>query len=169
MSSLATGCGSVWLERSVRDAEAARSNRAIPTRKIKGLCESMTPFLRPPLRLPWPPQGKHLPGRPAKNPAAWPSRQKNTFSPGKGSAAEARERGDRHLSSKKSTPFERQGGRRTSLEHFPFETLCASPPTTCRFTGKRVFSVHFRPDGACIPFSRKNVLAAGTGIYTTLK
>lgn len=33
MSSLATGCGSVWLERSVRDAEAARSNRAIPTIK----------------------------------------------------------------------------------------------------------------------------------------
>lgn len=33
MSPLATGCGSVWLERSVRDAEAARSNRAIPTIK----------------------------------------------------------------------------------------------------------------------------------------
>ena len=33
MSSLTTGCGSVWLERSVRDAEAARSNRAIPTIK----------------------------------------------------------------------------------------------------------------------------------------
>lgn len=33
MFSLATGCGSVWLERSVRDAEAARSNRAIPTIK----------------------------------------------------------------------------------------------------------------------------------------
>ena len=33
MSSLATGCGSVWLERSVRDAEAARPNRAIPTIK----------------------------------------------------------------------------------------------------------------------------------------
>lgn len=86
---LSTGCGSVWLERSVRDAEAARSNRAIPTRKIKGLCESITPFLRPPLRLPWPLQGKPLRGRPAKSPAAGPSRRKNTFAPSKGSAAEA--------------------------------------------------------------------------------
>lgn len=36
-ASLLTGCGSVWLERSVRDAETARSNRAIPTRNFKGL------------------------------------------------------------------------------------------------------------------------------------
>ena len=32
-----SGCGSVWLECSVRDAEAARSNRAIPTSEFKRL------------------------------------------------------------------------------------------------------------------------------------
>ena len=35
MFPFSTGCGSAWLERSVRDAEAARSNRAIPTKKSK--------------------------------------------------------------------------------------------------------------------------------------
>ena len=45
MLPFSTGCGSAWLERSVRDAEAARSNRAIPTRKIKGLqITSVAPF-----------------------------------------------------------------------------------------------------------------------------
>ncbi len=32
-----SGCGSVWLERSVRDAEAACSNHAIPTREFRHL------------------------------------------------------------------------------------------------------------------------------------
>lgn len=32
IESFLTGCGSVWLEYSVRDAGVARSNRAIPTR-----------------------------------------------------------------------------------------------------------------------------------------
>ena len=45
MFPFSTGCGSAWLERSVRDAEAARSNRAIPTSKIKGLqITSVAPF-----------------------------------------------------------------------------------------------------------------------------
>ena len=35
MFPFSTGCGSAWLERSGRDAEAARSNRAIPTKKSK--------------------------------------------------------------------------------------------------------------------------------------
>ena len=43
MSSLATGCGSVWLERSVRDAEAARSNRAIPTIKNRRVPVKLEP------------------------------------------------------------------------------------------------------------------------------
>ena len=48
MSPLATGCGSVWLERSVRDAEAARSNRAIPTiKKQTGSSEAGARFLFP--------------------------------------------------------------------------------------------------------------------------
>ena len=42
--SFLTGCGSAWLERSVRDAEAARSNRAIPTRKNRGPRVSVAPF-----------------------------------------------------------------------------------------------------------------------------
>ena len=34
-TSLMTGCGSVWLERSVRDAEAGGSNPLIPTRNSR--------------------------------------------------------------------------------------------------------------------------------------
>ena len=35
ISLVLTGCGSVWLERSVRDAEAGGSNPLIPTRFLK--------------------------------------------------------------------------------------------------------------------------------------
>ena len=45
---ITAGCGSVWLERSVRDAEAARSNRAIPTiKKQTGSSEAGARFLFP--------------------------------------------------------------------------------------------------------------------------
>ncbi len=40
-----SGCGSVWLERSVRDAEAARSNRAIPTIFIPARSFSFLPYI----------------------------------------------------------------------------------------------------------------------------
>ena len=48
-----TGCGSAWLERSVRDAEAARSNRAIPTRNFRACVstQALFPFFISNLRL----------------------------------------------------------------------------------------------------------------------
>ncbi len=44
-TSSSTGCGSAWLERSVRDAEAGGSNPLIPTRMVEGLVVTTTsPF-----------------------------------------------------------------------------------------------------------------------------